>query len=53
METGPWLQLILVHIGGGFIYLSLHATLNESREHSARWVVFFFLLGAALTVLMS
>ena len=24
-----WLDLILVHIGGGFVYLALHATINE------------------------
>lgn len=40
-----WFYLTLAHVGGGFIYLALHATLNESREHSSRFIIFFFLLG--------
>ncbi len=44
---GDWFYLALAHIGGGFIYLGLHATLNESREHSPRFIIFFFLLGVA------
>ena len=42
---------LLVHIGGGFIYLALHAAINESKEHSPRFVLFFFLLGVALVSL--
>lgn len=48
LQETPWFYLMLAHIGGGFIYLALHATLNESREHSPRYVLFFFLMGAAL-----
>lgn len=40
-----WFYLALVHIGGGFIYLALHALLNESEEHSPRYVILFFLIG--------
>lgn len=46
-SLGAWFYLTLAHIGGGFIFLSLHAVLNETREHSPRYVVFFFLLGVA------
>ena len=46
LRLGPWFYLTLVHIGGGFIYLALHAVLNESKAHSPRYVVFFFLCGA-------
>lgn len=55
METGlgiSWLYLSLLHIGGGFVYLGLHAVINESREHSPRFVFLFFSLGSALTVVM-
>ena len=45
LQMGHWFYLILVHVGGGFIYLALHAVLNETREHSPRYVVFFFLAG--------
>lgn len=44
-EPGKWFYLILAHVGGGFIYLAFHALINESREHSPRYIVFFFLLG--------
>ena len=43
-----WFYLALVHIGGGFIYLALHALLNESEEHSPRYVILFFLIGFIL-----
>lgn len=43
-----WFYLALVHIGGGFIYLALHALLNESEEHSPRYVILFFLIGFAV-----
>ena len=42
---------LLVHIGGGFIYLGLHAVINESKEHSPRFILFFFLLGVAFVAL--
>ncbi len=44
-EESRWFQWILVHIGGGFIYLGLHAVLNESKKHSPRFIFFFFLAG--------
>ncbi len=44
-EVGAWFYFLLAHIGGGFIYLALHALLNESREHSPGYVIFFFALG--------
>ena len=48
LQFGTWFYLALLHIGGGFIYLALHALLNESKEHSPRYILFFFLLGIAL-----
>lgn len=41
----PFFYLALTHVGGGFLYLALHAVLNESKEHSPRYVFFFFLSG--------
>lgn len=43
-----WLELVLVHIGGGFIYLALHAALNEMERHSPRFIFLFFLAGFIL-----
>lgn len=47
-REGPWFYLILAHVGGGFIYLALHALLNESEEHSPRYILFFFFIGIAV-----
>lgn len=51
LELQGWFYFLLVHIGGGFIYLALHALVNESKEHSPRYIIFFFLLGIGLIVL--
>ena len=40
-----WMDLMMVHIAGGFIYLALHATINEIRDHSPRLIIVFFLIG--------
>ncbi len=40
-----WLQLLMVHIAGGFIYLSLHAVINEVKDHSPRFILSFFVIG--------
>lgn len=44
-----WFHWTLVHIGGGFIYLGLHAVLNESRKHSP-WFIFVFFLAGIFTI---
>lgn len=40
-----WLQILMVHIAGGFVYLSLHAVINEVKDHSPRFILGFFLIG--------
>ncbi|MBI3307250.1 MAG: ZIP family metal transporter [Candidatus Omnitrophica bacterium] len=42
-----WLMLAMVHIAGGFVFLALHAVINEIRDHSPRFVLIFFLTGFA------
>jgi len=37
--------LLLAHIGGGFIYLAVHAVLSESKKHSPLFILSFFLIG--------
>jgi len=39
------INLILAHIGGGFIYLSLHAILGEMLKHDMKKVFFYFFIG--------
>lgn len=43
--AGVWLNLGMVHIAGGFVYLALHAAVNESRDHSPRFILTFFFIG--------
>ncbi len=52
LAENMWLHLILLHIGGGFIYLALHATLNEMETHSPRFIFLFFLCGFILMGLL-
>lgn len=48
LEASRWLDLMVVHVGGGFIYLALHAAISEAEEHSPRFVFLFFLAGMIL-----
>lgn len=44
----PALDLILIHAGGGFLFLAFHAVLNEIRKHSPVLPLVSFAAGAAL-----
>lgn len=43
--ANEWLNLGMVHIAGGFVYLALHAAVNEARDHSPRFILIFFFIG--------
>jgi len=45
-------DLILIHAGGGFIFLGLHALLNEVRKHSPVLPIISFAAGIALILLV-
>lgn len=47
-----WLHLGMVHIAGGFLYLALHATINEARDHSPRLIFTFFFIGLIFMALV-
>ncbi|MBI3316804.1 MAG: ZIP family metal transporter [Candidatus Omnitrophica bacterium] len=47
-----WLNLVMVHIAGGFVYLAFHAAINEIRDHSPRFILSFFLLGLLFMALV-
>ncbi|MBI3306527.1 MAG: ZIP family metal transporter [Candidatus Omnitrophica bacterium] len=47
-----WLLLGMVHISGGFVYLALHAAIGESRDHSPKFVMIFFLIGFVFMLLL-
>lgn len=50
--NGGWIHLMMAHIGGGFIYLALHAMINEARDHGGKFTLTFFLIGALFMALV-
>ncbi len=56
LKTGvgtEWIDLVMVHVAGGFLYLALHATINEAKDHSPKLVFGFFLIGFLFMALVS
>ena len=54
--SGLWLEILLAHVGGGFIFLALHAVFGELIKHSRAAVLVSFFTGvlmiAALTLVL-
>ena len=48
-----WLGLIVAHVGGGFIYLAVHAVLGEMLKHGRKLVLTSFSAGVALIALLN
>jgi zinc transporter ZupT len=46
--SGFWLDIVLAHVGGGFIYLAVHAVFGELLKHSKRVVLVNFAVGLLL-----
>jgi ZIP family zinc transporter len=46
--SGVWLDLILAHVGGGFIFLALHAVFGELVQHGRKPVLVSFAAGMLL-----
>ncbi len=44
--SAGWAGLILGHVGGGFLFLVIHALLSEVIKHHPRSTIFAALLGA-------
>ena len=43
-----WIDAILAHVGGGFVFLAVHAVFGELVKHSRRAVLGNFIAGVAL-----
>jgi zinc and cadmium transporter len=43
--SGFWVELVVAHAGGGFIYLALHAVLGEILKHHKTLVLASFATG--------
>jgi zinc transporter, ZIP family len=50
--SGLWLDAILVHVGGGFIFLAFHAVFGELVKHGRKPVLLSFASGIALLGLL-
>jgi len=48
---GSVLEIVMTHIAGGFIFLSLHAILGEMLKHHTKLVVFYYSCGALLILI--
>src|SRR5205823_8967748 len=48
-----WLDLIMAYIGGGFLYLAVHAVLGEMLRHGKKLVLTSFSVGVALITILN
>jgi zinc transporter ZupT len=48
-----WLDLVVAHVGGGFIFLAAHAVFGEILKHHKLLVLSYFLLGVSGIGLLS
>jgi len=48
-----WLDMILAHVGGGFIFLAIHAVFGELLKHSRKLVLVSFFAGLLLIALLN
>ncbi len=51
--SAVWLDALLAHVGGGFVFLATHAVFGELIKHSKRVVLASFALGLALIAALS
>ena len=50
--TGRWIALVPAHIGGGFIFLAIHAVFGELVRHGKKLVINNFIVGVLLIVIL-
>src|ERR1044071_7364529 len=48
-----WLGLIMAYVGGGFVYLAVHAVLGEMLKHGKKFVLTSFALGVVLIAILN
>src|SRR5262245_15087156 len=48
-----WLGLIMSYVGGGFVYLAVHAVLGEMLKHDKKLVLTSFALGVVLIAVLT
>ena len=50
--SGYWMALVPAHIGGGFIFLAIHAVFGELVRHGRKLVINSFIAGVLLIVIL-
>lgn len=48
-----WFGLIIAHVGGGFLYLAVHAVLGEMLKHGKKLVLASFSVGVGVIALLN
>ena len=48
-----WLGSLMAHVGGGFIFLAVHAVFGELVKHGKKQVLIFFAVGMILIAVLS
>jgi zinc transporter ZupT len=51
--SGLWMDLVLAHVGGGFIFLAFHAVFGELVKHGRKLVLASFFSGIFLIVALN
>jgi ZIP family zinc transporter len=51
--SGLWLALLIAHVGGGFVFLALHAVFGELLKHGQKLVLLSFFAGMSLIALLN
>jgi len=51
--SDTWLDLVLAHVGGGFIFLAIHAVFGELVKHSKKAVLISFTAGMLLILALN
>jgi zinc transporter ZupT len=51
--SSVWIGLILAYVGGGFVYLAVHAVLGEMLKHGKKLVLTSFVLGVVLIAILN
>jgi ZIP family zinc transporter/zinc and cadmium transporter len=51
--SGLWMDLVLAHVGGGFIFLAFHAVFGELVKHGRKLVLVSFFVGISLIIVLN
>lgn len=51
--SGLWLDMVIAHVGGGFIFLAIHAVFGELVKHSKKLVLINFASGVLLIAVLN